>query len=459
MKKENDNIIKFQKGFQINIGFVLIVIIFLYIAFHIFSSLTKQNITVYEVEEGTIVTNNNYQALAIREEEVVNASQSGSIYYYGRNKSRVGVRSPIYAVDTTGSLSELLSVDEEMTIPLDAKDVSLVAGDVDAFIHDFNLTEFHHVYSFKSNLEDTLQDIYTSNVQDTYADKIEAAQKAETFIRENAASPGLLCYTIDGMEGVTVETFDSGNFDIGSLEISNLRSKDEIIAGEPVYKLIKSDDWKLVVPIEEDVADQVREISSIQIKFLADNAKTWASLELTQRGTQDYLILSMDDSMERYADSRFINIELLLDSKSGLKIPNSAITEKEFFVVSKSLFLQGADKSEPGLMIKRQEGDIFVMPTIYYETEDAYYIDNEDVNSDDRIISGNSKDTVAANAHTAKLKGVYSVNKGYTVFKQIETLYQNEDYAVIKTGTDYGISLYDHIALQAKEIRENVILN
>lgn len=39
--------------------------------------------------------------------------------------------------------------------------------------------------------------------------------------------------------------------------------------------------------------------------------------------------------------SRFIPIELLLNEESGLKIPNSAIVEKEFFTVPKAYFFMG----------------------------------------------------------------------------------------------------------------------
>ena len=55
----------------------------------------------------------------------------------------------------------------------------------------------------------------------------------------------------------------------------------------------------------------------------------------------------------------------------------------------------------------------------------------------------------------SSLIGVYNINKGYAVFKQINIIYENEEYAIIETKTSYGISLYDHIALDASEIKEN----
>ena len=34
----------------------------------------------------------------------------------------------------------------------------------------------------------------------------------------------------------------------------------------------------------------------------------------------------------------------------------------------------------------------------------------------------------------ATLKGVYNMNKGYADFKQIEVLYQNEEYSIVKSN-------------------------
>ncbi|MFQ9085938.1 MAG: HlyD family efflux transporter periplasmic adaptor subunit [Roseburia sp.] len=60
---------------------------------------------------------------------------------------------------------------------------------------------------------------------------------------------------------------------------------------------------------------------------------------------------------------------------------------------------------------------------------------------------------------TAKLQGVYNINKGYAVFKQISILYQNEEYSIVETGTSYGLSLYDHIALDGSKVNENDLIN
>ena len=70
VKKKNDKIIKFHRQIHINIGVIIFGVILIYVIFHVFSFLTSKNITVYEVNEGTIAENQEYQALAIRQEQM-----------------------------------------------------------------------------------------------------------------------------------------------------------------------------------------------------------------------------------------------------------------------------------------------------------------------------------------------------------------------------------------------------
>ena len=148
-----------------------------------------------------------------------------------------------------------------------------------------------------------------------------------------------------------------------------------------------------------------------------------------------------------------------MGEKTGLKIPQSAITTKEFFTIPKKYFTLGGDSSQPGLMLKHtEEGQNtvkLVNPTLYYETEDYYYVDSEDISEGDLVLLPNSQSTYRVGTDKGTLVGVYNINKGYAVFKQINIIYENEQYAIVETKTAYGIALYDHIALDAKEIKEN----
>ena len=48
-----------------------------------------------------------------------------------------------------------------------------------------------------------------------------------------------------------------------------------------------------------------------------------------------------------------------------------------------------------------------------------------------------------------------NINKGYADFRQIVILYQNEEYAIVKSNTTYGLNEYDYIALNANELTDD----
>ena len=59
---------------------------------------------------------------------------------------------------------------------------------------------------------------------------------------------------------------------------------------------------------------------------------------------------------------------------------------------------------------------------------------------------------------TAFLKGVYNINKGYTIFKQIDILDSNSEYYTVRKNMKYGLSVYDHIVLDASMVEEGQLL-
>ncbi|MCI6731085.1 MAG: hypothetical protein MR487_01970, partial [Lachnospiraceae bacterium] len=56
------------------------------------------------------------------------------------------------------------------------------------------------------------------------------------------------------------------------------------------------------------------------------------------------------------------------------------------------------------------------------------------------------------------LRGVYNVNKGYAVFAVVNIIDENDSYCIVQGGTNYGLSVYDHIVLNASTVSEDDLL-
>ena len=459
-KKKEKKVIKYPKQYHISIGFVTIGVMFIYMLYHLLTFITAKNITVYEVSQGSISSNLEYNALAIRQEQIVNADASGDILYLAENYTKVGAKSQVYAVDLSGEiLSSLKDSSQSVDVSLDDDDYFKLQNSISTYSYDYTNIAYNKLYSFKNELESQVQQLYTVSAMEAMNDSVQSAIASGTFTIYSSPSPGLIVYSVDGLENLTVDSFISDSFDFSKYAATNLKSQESVVAGQPVYKIITSDHWNLVCEVDKDLYDSLQGESYLKIKFLEDEVETWTALSFAEKAGKYYLVLSLDDSMDRYAESRYVHIKIINNNISGLKIPNSSIVEKEFYTIPKAYEMRGSNDDETGFLRKTEESSEYISPTIYYESDDYFYVDSETVSRGDTLVKPNSNETYVVGTDTGKLQGVYNVNKGYAVFKQIEILYQNNDYSIIKTGTRYGISMYDHIVLQGEEVEENTIIN
>ena len=63
-----------------------------------------------------------------------------------------------------------------------------------------------------------------------------------------------------------------------------------------------------------------------------------------------YAKIDFSTGMLRYTTDRFIDIELVTNIKTGLKIPVSSIVNKDFYVIPKGYETTGGDSDEIGFL-------------------------------------------------------------------------------------------------------------
>ncbi len=456
---KNQNIIKYKKPLNLNIGLMIFLIVIIYVIFNIFEYLTSSPVSEYEVQQGTIASNHVYQGLILREEEVLCTEQGGYINYYVKGGSKVSSSDVVYSIDTEGNLADEITTAGQDGSQLGEEALSQISEQVDAFTNSYRADQFSYVSTFKNDLDSELGQILNTNALNSLSDQISTAEANNTFYRVAAGTAGLIAYYTDGYENVTVSSFTPELLETADYRKTSLDTNQQVNPQDPVCKLIKSEDWNIILEIPEDLAESLSEGSSIRIRFCKDGFTTTANYSIMKKSGNFYLCLALRTAMIRYFNDRFVNIELVLNDEYGLKIPKSAITSKEFYTVPKEYFTQGGDSGGRGLLIEQsgedKTGALFVQPTIYYESETAYYIDDEDVHAGDQVLKGDSSQKYTIGTDVDSLVGVYNINKGYAVFKQINITYENEEYAIVEPKTAYGISLYDHIALDGSRLKEN----
>lgn len=142
-----------------------------------------------------------------------------------------------------------------------------------------------------------------------------------------------------------------------------------------------------------------------------------------------------------------------------MKIPNSAIAEKEFFIIPADYMTKGGPNGNYGVLKEKadENGNLvneFIETDVYSSDEKEFYIDSSDLEVGDYICKMDSTDKMAISA-TGVLTGVYNMNKGYADFKQITVLAQNDEYSIVSSNTQYGLTVYDRIVLDATSVSNN----
>ena len=219
---------------------------------------------------------------------------------------------------------------------------------------------------------------------------------------------------------------------------------------------------KTLVEVSEETKAALVEKTNVKVNFKKDNQEIRAGISFLEGKETPVLCLSFDNSMVRYVSERYLDIELILEDETGLKIPKSAETSKDFYIVPNTFLTLGGDSSSDGVMRQRKDSDgneitEFLHVTVYYEEDEMIYLDPGEFKEGDVLLKPDSSEIYPLK-ETRSLKGVYSINKGYAVFKQIKILCESDDYYIIEEGNSFGLSNYDHIALDSQNIKENDVV-
>ena len=104
-----DNVIRFKKRKEINIGIVVFLVILLYITFYVYTFLTKSEIPLYEVQPGEIHVTSQCEGMILREEELIYTDIAGYLNYYFGEGSRVAKNTTVYSIDSNRNMYDLLA--------------------------------------------------------------------------------------------------------------------------------------------------------------------------------------------------------------------------------------------------------------------------------------------------------------------------------------------------------------
>ena len=459
-------IVPYRKPKNFNIGTLIFTLIFLYLALCVFKYLGRDKIQFYEVVEGSIVNDKTYTGLILREETVKQAEQSGYVNYYVREGKKAAAGSRIYSLDETGELEHYLEESQEAGQAFTDENLALLKKKLASLCLSYDDSEFSSVYDEKYSLDASVVELVNFNALDQLDSELET--KGIHFQQIYTDQAGIISYAIDSYEGmepsaVTADSFKKENYKKSVGQAGKL-----IEAGTPVYKMITSENWSILFPLTEEDKAAYADKDRLQIKFIDDNLTlSGAYSQITGADGGSYGKLDFDRFMVQFISDRFAEFEVVSEAEEGLKIPAASVTTKDFFTIPVEFAASGGDESSARTgfykEVYSESGEasvVFTPAEIYGSTDEYYYVETSEdgaFKNGDYIVKQDSSERYQIGA-TAPLEGVYNINKGYAVFKKIEKLSGNGEYFTIAKGTDYGLSVYDHIVLDASMVTEGMII-
>ena len=462
--RENTGFLKkLRKLFSMNIGTMLFGMLFIYMAFSAILYLTSPKIESYQVIAGPLSRNETYTGLAIREESVHQAETSGYITYYAREGSKINADGVVYGISSTKT--------SDSQTELSADELSSIRNQMLNFSKGFNSSKFNTTYSFKYELEGNILQ-YAGVTGNSTSDQNDSTSSVVSYGNQTinkADSDGIILYSKDGYEGRTVDSLTTEDFDQNSYHETDLKTQNSVNTGDSLYTLITDEKWSLVIPLSEKQAAKLADRTAVRVKFLKDDKTQSGDFSIIEIDGAKYGKIDFNKGLIRYASDRFLEIELVTNTVTGLKVPLSSIVTKEFYIIPSKYATTNADSQETGFMVQSDgKNNTFVTSTIYAQEEQSgskddgetsylYYVDKNDFKEGDVIISQKDQSKFVV-SDIGVLEGVYCINQGYAVFRRIEILDQNEEYAIVSKATSYGLSRYDHIVRNADNVNEEDIL-
>lgn len=162
-------------------------------------------------------------------------------------------------------------------------------------------------------------------------DALKGSMDATTTYRTD--SEGVVSYYADGYEkDLTPETMngkDESYYKSLEKESPIDLKRDQVLKGEPVFKLVDRAEWYLVCFVPEDHAGRYKKGSRIRFSVEGNSPIYGTITEKKSEGRDTRLVIQTNYYYKNFADRRTADVKLITADAAGPVIYNSSITEKK----------------------------------------------------------------------------------------------------------------------------------
>lgn len=455
--KKNNKVIQLNKDIKINAATAIIAAILLYVIIYVIIAVSKEPITIYRVNKSNVSNNIILNGIAIRDEKIINTTKSGYICYYIRDGQKIKKYSTVCTIDETGELFNVISDSENYDNLLTSDDYNDIRSLISLYKVTYNDDTFYNAYNFENNVNNKVVELTNEIMMQ------QVSGTAPSMSAVNSPYSGIVTYYIDGYENFNIQDISAEAFDMSKYQKQTLKTGDVVSANNPIIKVIPSENWNIIAPITTEQYNSISDSNYVYFKINNSSYTVSMPYEIINGVDGTYINIKINKYLSNFISERFISIEILQADDTGLKVPVSALVEKDTYKIPIDYLSAGGNQSNTNrinVQVRNENGDITIKqikPNIYMIDDEYCYVDPNSFNETDVLMNINTNQTIAVSLlEIHKLSGVYSANRGIAEFRHVTVLKTIDDFALIKSGED--ISVYDNIIFDSSKVKENQVI-
>jgi hypothetical protein len=143
-------------------------------------------VTVYEVQEGSILKDNSYSGVILREEVVVKSESSGYINFFATEGTKVGKLTNVYSLSNEKLVFNESKTEEEGSITFSSEDQNAAVLKSQIFVDNYREENYEDTYQYKDSIENIISSNSTQSRQAQLDKMIEDLQVFLTSFKKYA---------------------------------------------------------------------------------------------------------------------------------------------------------------------------------------------------------------------------------------------------------------------------------
>lgn len=384
-------VVKLKKSIKFNAATCVVAAILLYVIICAIIMASKEPVSIYRVSKSNVNNNITLNGLAVRDEQLIKATDSGYVCYYIRDGEKIMKGSTVCTIDETGSLINTVSDSDQFDELLTKEDYNDIRELISLYKVSYKDETFYEAYNFENNVNNKVLELTNEVMMQQISDN---SGYYLSGIRSEYS--GVVTYYLDGYEDFDISAVKASDFDKSKYSKQTLKTGEIVTAGSPIVKIIPSEKWNIVAPITDDQISLLGDRESISFKI--NNSSYTVNMPYTIINGSDgrYINISLDKYMYSFIAERFLTIEIIMDGDEGLKVPISSLVTKDVYKIPTKYLTGGVNQSsENKVNVQRRDenGNMInhiIEPTIYKIDEDYCYVDPSFFEDKDVLIPKNT---------------------------------------------------------------------